>query len=455
MNKKLMVIAIASALAAPGLAVAQIGGSPGVSVYGRLDTAILNDKFATTPTNVSKDFSKGDVFSAGNSLGFRGREDLGGGTSAWFQLEQGVWPDGRLDAAATTGAQLGGRNSGVGVTSSMGDIMWGGWDSPYKVTTDSTYNVVNSGPFSGSGIILGNGDTTGALPSALCQTTLSNTSGSLAVVAPATSSCVTEASGNTTSFHRRNNNTVQYWSPVFAGLQFKLATAMANYQSNPGAIQGGNATQKPKLYSGNVIWARGPFLVTAAYEIHGGFRANNTVNAVADPQDKAMQIGGRWDFGIGQVGVGLEKLSYADTRGTTATAAAPTDKMDVSAQVVNARFNAGPGAVWAGYTRTPGGKGCTQPSGFNSTTGAGNLVIGNAACGSAGSAKMLALGYDYVLSKRTKLYLAYAKIDNGISSNYYYIAGPASNNPGGNGTASGVLAGTDVTTYGFGMQHSF
>jgi hypothetical protein len=37
---------------------------------------------------------------------------------------------------------------------------------------------------------------------------------------------------------------------------------------------------------------------------------------------------------------------------------------------------------------------------------------------------MYVLGYDYVMSKR-KMYLAYAKIDNGLSTNYYYIAGPA------------------------------
>jgi len=48
---------------------------------------------------------------------------------------------------------------------------------------------------------------------------------------------------------------------------------------------------------------------------------------------------------------------------------------------------------------------------------------------------MYALGYDYVLSKRTRCYVAYNKIDNGVITNangsfaagssYYYIAGPA------------------------------
>jgi predicted porin len=125
--------------------------------------------------------------------------------------------------------------------------------------------------------------------------------------------------------------------------------------------------------------------------------------------------------------------------------------------------------VWGSYSKTPGGKNCNIPSAFNANTGAGNTTVGSAACGSAGQAKMLTVGYDYVLSKRTKMYVAYNKIDNGLSTNYYYIAGPAGNvggtipgnagvsatNAALNGTASGVDRGTDVTTIGLGIQHSF
>ena len=185
MNKKLMAVAVAGALGAPGLAVAQVGSSPGVTLYGRLDSAIMSNKFSEVSTAAGalsvSELKKGDIFSAGNAMGVRGREDLGGGTAVWFQLEAGVWPDGRLDAAATTGAQFGGRNSGLGISSTYGDIMYGIWDSPYKVAY-GTANSITSGPFSAAGIIMGNGDTTGALPNALCQTTLSNTSGTNAKI---------------------------------------------------------------------------------------------------------------------------------------------------------------------------------------------------------------------------------------------------------------------------------
>src|SRR6267378_1332039 len=136
MNKKLMAVAVAGALTAPGLAVAQVGGTP-----------------------------------------------------AWFQLETGVWPDGRLDNAASSGEHFGGRNSAVGFSSAAGDVLFGIWDTPYKVTY-GTANLVTSGGFASSGIIMGNGDSTGALPNAQCATGLNNGSGT--PTAGANSVCATE-----------------------------------------------------------------------------------------------------------------------------------------------------------------------------------------------------------------------------------------------------------------------
>jgi len=451
MNKKLMAVAVAGALTAPGLVVAQVGGSSGVTLYGRLDETIMNSKYSANGANTISEVKKGDVFSPGNAIGVRGREDLGGGTAAWFQLEAGAWPDGRLDAAATTGSHFGGRNSGLGVSSELGDIMFGIWDTPYKVAY-GTGNVVTSGGFASSGIIMGNGDTTGALTNALCQTTLSNTSGSLGLANQAQNSCVTETTSNGTAWSRRVNNSIQYWSPVYSGVQFKLMTALANYQSPGTSPQSGviaSGLPKAKEWSASVTWARGPLSLVAAIDTHEGLRPGAAANAVANPKDTAFQVGGKWNFGPGEVGVGIEQLKYGNNAASTAV----DNGMKVGAWVVNGKWNAGPGAVWASYNLTPGGKSCTIPAAFNSGTGAGNLVIGGAACGDAGKAKMYTLGYDYILSKRTKMYVAYNKIDNGISTNYYYIAGPAGNNA--NGTASGVVAGTDVTTIGLGIQHTF
>src|SRR5207247_8474010 len=77
MNKKLMAVAVAGALGAPGLAVAQVGSSPGITLYGRLDSAIMSNKFSATDTAITgagatlvpsahiAELKKGDVFSPG------------------------------------------------------------------------------------------------------------------------------------------------------------------------------------------------------------------------------------------------------------------------------------------------------------------------------------------------------------------------------------------------------
>src|SRR6267378_3193785 len=366
MNKKLMALAVAGALTAPGLAFAQVGGSSGVTLYGRLDEAIVNSKYSTNGAGTITEVKKGDVWSAGNAIGVRGREDLGGGTAAWFQLEAGAWPDGRLDSAATTGSHFGGRNSGLGVSSALGDIMFGIWDTPYKVSM-FTWNSLTSGGFSAGGIIMGNGDTTGALTNPLCATTVSNTSGS--VTTGANGVCVTEATSNGTAWSRRVNNSIQYWSPVFAGLQFRLMTALANYHSPASAFP--NGVPKPKEYSGNLTWARGPLALTLAVDSHQGLRPNAAVGGEPNPKDSAVAIGGKWNFGIAEIGAGLEQLKYANN----AAASAVNNKMDVKSAVVNGRVNAGPGQVWASYSATPGGKSCIQPAAFNPNTGTGNLVI--------------------------------------------------------------------------------
>src|SRR5262245_45463141 len=132
MNKKLLVLAVAGAVSAPGLALAQTSQTPtsivpspgvatsnGITLYGRLDETIMYNKYSANAAGTIPSFKKGDVYSPGNAMGIRGREDLGGGTAAWFQLEIGVWPSERLDTATTTGNNWGGRNSAIGFSSGI------------------------------------------------------------------------------------------------------------------------------------------------------------------------------------------------------------------------------------------------------------------------------------------------------------------------------------------------
>jgi predicted porin len=166
-------------------------------------------------------------------------------------------------------------------------------------------------------------------------------------------------------------------------------------------------------------------------------------------KDTAIQLAGKWNFGPGEVGVGYEQITY----GNNAVPGATDSGMKVPAYVVNGRFNVGPGAIWASYSAADA-KSCNQAGATAAT------AIGSAVCGA--KPKEYSIGYDYILSKRTKMYVAYNKFDNGTvtqnngtvqGSSYYYIAGPATNN--GNGNSGALAAGTDVTTFGFGIQHVF
>src|SRR6267378_3305363 len=74
MNKKLMALAVAGAVTAPGLAVAQITtGAPtagvasnaGITLYGRLDEAIMSNKFSSNGSGTITEVKKGDIHSAG------------------------------------------------------------------------------------------------------------------------------------------------------------------------------------------------------------------------------------------------------------------------------------------------------------------------------------------------------------------------------------------------------
>jgi predicted porin len=393
-----------------------------------------------------------DIYDPGNAMGFRGKEDLGGGTAAWFQLEIGVWPSERLDTATVTGNNWGGRNSAIGFTSGAGDILLGIWDTPYKVTY-GVWNSMTSGGFSAAGITMGTADSTGALNNQLCTTAVNNGTGT--VTAAANGVCTTEATASGTAWSRRVNNSVQYWSPIMSGLQFKLMTALANYQSPGSSTALASGTQKPQEYSGNVTWVRGPLSLGLGYDYHKGLRPSTVAGGEANPKDTAVQVAAKWNFGPGEIGAGYESITY----GNNAPSNAADTGMKVPAYVVNGRWNVGPGAIFGSYSSTDA-KSCVVSNAAANT-------IGTAVCGL--KAKMFTLGYDYVLSKRTKMYVAYNKIDNGqgtlgngsaIGTTYYYIAGPATNGSsaaGGNpnGTSGGLGAGVDVTTIGLGIQHTF
>jgi len=462
MNKKLMAVAIAGAIGAPGLALAQAAN---VSIYGHLDGSWRSSRYTSNANGSIAAQTKQQLQFAAPRWGLRGSEDLGGGMTAFFQLESGMSPDGRPAISDNTISALGGRDSYLGLRStSMGTVQFGGFSTAYT----GIAGVWNAVPTYGhSQIIMGNKDTTGTTPSPNCNaSTPGPTGAAVTTVTPIISvlgtvtttaaiSCTSQVEGSGTSFARRTSNYMEYATPNFSGFVGKIGTAVPENAEPTTSTPVGGTRFNPKHYSYNLIWSGGPFTAGIGYETHVGFRAGN-VDALAtglkrDAKDKGTTIGGKWNFGKGEIGVGYERLDYGNTTAVP-TVAVGTNSFKLTNMVVNGHYKmTAAGTISAGYSKTPGAKSCG--SGLTDALGT---------CGSSTGAKVISLAYDHTLSKRTGLYAAYGKItNNGVTTaagtaagaTYNYIAGPLSN--GGAGQIGGVSAGTDITTYQFGVKHNF
>lgn len=411
MQKKLLTIAVAGALAAPLAAFAQ----QGVQIYGVIDLQAMHQKFDDDAAGTG-DVSKAELHDSASRLGFRGRESLGGGLNAWFQAEMGISARGRPDPNNTANGVnwLGGRDTAVGLDGNWGTIMLGGWGTPYKVANLATWNLGSYGIVSHYGLMM-NQDSTGTEPGVACGT--------------GTSCSGTLINGSATAFGRRAANSVQYWTPNWGGFQGRIGTTLSGLKTADGAA----VEQDPSLWSLSLMWSGGPFTVGGAYERHEEFR--NAVAGGPKTKDDAWMIGGKWRSGAFAVGAAYELRDYDNN---SATAGAETN-FEIKSWVVNGTFNLGSGEIFAGYSQME-----TDSCGAGLTT-----------CGNAGEADLLTLGYAHNLSKRTKAYINVGNIDNGSATAIYWIAGPAGNSAASSGQSGGINAGTDVRTVGVGIQHSF
>jgi predicted porin len=417
MQKKILAVAVAGALASP-LALAQSS----VTIYGTFDLSVANSRYSSSPTSSS--VTKMDVYSQSSRLGFRGEENLGGGLRAWFQAENGIYADGRTNNP-TAGA-FGSRNTGIGLTGGWGTVMTGMWDSPYKVSIGGITGMSVVGGLPGhNGPAIGNGDTTGTNTNANCDNI------QVATTTAPTAFCGQVESGST-QFHRRLSNVVQYWSPKFGGFDFRFAlTANEEKATNAGLVQ-----NNPRLWAANGTYAAGPWYATIAYEEHRGYRSGTaaaiTAGAPSNPKDKGWIIGGGYNFGVAALNLGYERLKYgnAGVAGSENGFTRPSWFAGVSVPMGPAGS-----ALRAGYSRMSGNKSCGTA----------------AACGSTTSVRVFTLGYGYALSKRSTAYVQYGKVTNNSAAATVFNTSP--NGP--NGVTSTIGAGADQTWLGVGMIHSF
>lgn len=194
------------AVAVTALCSANVLAQSNVSIYGIVDAGMVHESggAAGSVTNLSSGIA------SGSRLGFKGREDLGGGLAAVFLLENGFNAD---TGAAGQGGLLFGRQAYVGLAGRFGAVTLGRQYSPYYKTLRDI------------------GDAFGAV--------------SLAGRA-----------GNIMATNTRTDNMVEYVSPLFNGVRADLAYGAGE---NPGD------SSRNRSLSGSLGYARGPITVQAAF----------------------------------------------------------------------------------------------------------------------------------------------------------------------------------------------
>jgi predicted porin len=463
MQKKLLTLAVAGALAAPGLALAQAS----VEVYGTLYPTFGHVKYgegftardisaATGLPNAAAlpvpSISKFDVQAPASNFGVRGRESVGGGLTAWFQIEQNA----PLEREATQAVTVASRNSAGGIQGAFGNVFVGQWTTPWA-DLDSLWAVGQVSVFGPVTSIIGRRETTGTAPNPAaalpgnpnrpCTTNLIPPGGSV-VPAAATPECdaVVTTGGVGHPFWRRASDMIRYSSPTFGGATFDLMYQVPELKTvaitSPTAGQS-TLSAEPSMWSGSVKWtgmggrARAGF----AYDRHKDFTSIGST-------DTGLAVKGGWNFGVVDVGVAYERIKYKcapfnSTAATGVVAAGATNAADLPALCgtagdVNAKQYAagisvpvGMGAIKAFYAKAKDMDGAIA---FSQT-----------------GAKEWGVGYEHRFSKRTSLGAQYTKITNNRNAQFTWTGMP----PSQTGASNTPFFGSSVTWIFAGMTHRF
>ncbi|HQR53913.1 MAG TPA: porin [Burkholderiales bacterium] len=460
MKKNLLALAVAGAFAAPAAALAQ---SSFVQIYGTLNAdleaakadggaPLLNPTlFAPTygvtgglpgvngviirPTGVNSQAAavRADAFvqipnqaglsSNSSNIGFRGSEDLGGGLKGIFQIESLI----NLD---TGGGNLGGRNSNVGLASNWGTAFYGQWDTPYKfITLKADPFFATSAPSFNSVI--------GAPGFNVLSTTVNSptlTGASLTTLA------------QDAAFDRRQGNSVQYWSPDFAGFSGRLMYSAGERTQNyalsgvtTGTTRAGQLN--PWMWGASLQYDNGPIYAAASYEQHQDYFGTRVMTGTTTLGSSSKDWGGKvvigaqnlWGFSLYGV---FERLSYS------------TDGLEFTNTA-----NSGLVRDWKrnayGFMGTYGFGNFTLRAGWMTANDASCTSVGPQICNADGTGtNQYSIGGSYNFSKRTLAYLFYTLQDNGDISRYRMgtNTGPVQSN---------VPVGGQAQAYGLGIRHTF
>jgi predicted porin len=473
MKKNLLALAVAGAFAAPAAALAQgsfvqIYGTLNVDLqgasaengetrplisatganipgplgfgsnYGITGGASATNGFVVRPTGVNSQSvavqqgafteisSQAGLSSNSSNIGFRGSEDLGGGLKAIFQIESAL----NLD---TGSGNLGGRNSNVGLSSNWGTVFYGQWDTPYKFIhqkVDPFYST--SAASFGSGVIGSPGFN------------VTSTTFNAATLGPGAS---TTTLANDAAFDRRQGNSVQYWTPDFAGFSGRLFYSPGEGKQEY-ALDGATAavprfaTLDPWMWGASLQYDNGPIYAAVAYEQHKDYFGTRV-------QTGSTALGTGSDDWGGKVVLGAQNLWGFNLYGFYERLDYSTDGLVTQGLITEAKRNAyGFFATYAFGNFTLRG-GWAQANDTSCASVQTVALATNQICnGDNTGTNQYSFGGSYNLSKRTAVYAYYTKQDNDELGRYRMGAntGPVTNNVG---------VGATPQAYGLGIRHTF
>jgi predicted porin len=369
MQKKVMALAVAGALAAPAaLAQVQIGGGIHLQYYN-------NDSGRTG-------FEKVDYLTTSEpEIYIRGEEKLGGGLSTWFQCTSSFDVLGTAAGArpafsgapaagnasstvAASASQWCGRNSAIGFRGDFGNVFFGTWDTPHKLVSN-----LARGWWGGTNTLQG---------------------GTLQILANGSDSNL----GNQgSSFFRRQSRSINYHSPDWGGFNLNVATSSANEGTS---ITTASGIDKPRLMSLAGQYRTGPFFAGVGYEKHENYSA---VNA----SDQSMNAAVGFTFaGVARVSALYMSVEYKPDAGT--------------------KLEADGFALYLDWTISGPHKLYAQWASRGDAKSAGTTL-------SATGTDVMGLAYGYSFSKRTQVYVAYNEMKN--DANAAFSMGTTNSTTGG------------------------
>lgn len=418
MNKKLMAVAVAGALAVPVMAFAQASN---VQIYGRVNSGFDNYRSsgATGGTAVDQK-SRYRVFDFGSRLGFRGTENLGGGLNAVFLIESGFNADSGTAGPVVSPGQAGATNTSTGTIGSR--VAHVGLQGNWGLLT-----------FGRSNVFWGNGrnDQTGA------NYTSGNTAPTFAgTFGRGMSVAVTRVS-----------NLMQYTSPTFGGFNAVVSYSPNNQEA---AVPGANADGK--LWGLTLQGQFGPFIGGYDYVRNrsnapavgsAGSTTGNKLRAgwayQPGAQVSLLYITTKLDNG-GSAGAGSASPAAPGTGGVAAAVAAqgtfagiaadPSTSVSQKAWGLNWEHVFGNIQALAQYLRVRDATGCTTVASCANT-----------------NANHFMLGGRYLFSKRTAAYLTMSQIRNDSRYNLDHL--------GGSYTSGTAGLGADPRIWAIGVLHNF